>query len=164
MRAGLQARRRLKTHGSCLTMSTPPLIRACPPKAIALAMLEAAQLPIEDLRESSFEHFFYAGSDGAPTGLVGLEISGADALLRSLVVDPQMRGVGLGQALVAQVEAHAKTQGINVMYLLTNTAEPFFERLGYVRADRSLAPLLIQQTREYSSLCPASAAFMLKKL
>jgi amino-acid N-acetyltransferase len=50
------------------------------------------------------------------------------------------------------------------MFLLTTTAETFFERRGYRRVDRSQAPLAIQSTSEFASLCPASSAFMIKQL
>ena len=164
MRASVQASSGRQTGQGGLIMAEPLLIRARPPKPVAIAMLEAAQLPVEDLTDQTFEHFLYAGSDGAPQGMVGLELYGSDGLLRSLVVEEHQRGQGLGKALVTQAEAHAQAQGVSVMYVLTNTAEPFFKRLGYARADRSLAPPSIQHTREYSNLCPQSAAFMLKKI
>ncbi len=47
---------------------------------------------------------------------------------------------------------------------LTTTAETFFKRLGYERIERSQAPLSIERTREFASLCPASSAFMVKSL
>jgi amino-acid N-acetyltransferase len=50
------------------------------------------------------------------------------------------------------------------MYLLTTTAETFFERRGYRRVDRTEAPQAIQTTVEFASLCPASSAFMIKRL
>jgi amino-acid N-acetyltransferase len=50
------------------------------------------------------------------------------------------------------------------MYLLTMTAEGFFERRGYRRVDRTQAPLAIKSTPEFASLCPASSAFMIKQL
>lgn len=131
---------------------------------MALAMLQAANLPIEDLQDNSFEHFFYAGPDGAPQGLVGLELYGSEALLRSLVVEERERGQGLGIALVEQAEKHAAEQGVRAIYLLTTHAESFFERLNYTRIARELAPLSIQRTREYSCICPQSSAFMVKKL
>src|SRR5580658_1163129 len=75
-------------------MAAPLLIRGRPPYAPVAAMLANAGLPVEDLSEGQLEHFFYAGSDASPTGLVGLEIYGADALLRSLVVEERERGQG----------------------------------------------------------------------
>jgi amino-acid N-acetyltransferase len=140
------------------------MIRGRPPYAPVVAMLATAGLPAEDLSEGQLEHFFYAGSDGSPTGLVGLEIYGADALLRSLVVEERERGRGLGVALVRHAELYAAAQGVCSIYLLTMTAERFFHRLDYVRLDRAAAPPSIQRTSEFASLCPASSAFMVKLL
>jgi amino-acid N-acetyltransferase len=110
------------------------------------------------------EHFFFVGSDGSPTGLVGLEIYGTDALLRSLVGDETARGKGLGSALVDHAEQYAASKSVRSIYLLTTTAEAFFKRLGYERIDRSRAPPSIKETHEFASLCPASSAFMVKTL
>jgi amino-acid N-acetyltransferase len=110
------------------------------------------------------EDFFFVGSDGSPTGLVGLELYGTDALLRSLVVGENARGNGLGSTLVGHAERYAVTKGVRSVYLLTTTAEAFFKRLGYERIDRSQAPPSIKETREFASLCPASSAFMMKGL
>lgn len=142
----------------------PLLIRAHPPKAVVVALLQSAQLPTEDLREEMLPHFFYAGSDGAPHGLVGLELLGREALLRSLVVEAHARGSGLGTTLVDHAERHASEQGVKSLYLLTTTAESFFKRLDYARIDREAAPESIKRTTEYASLCPQSSAFMLKIL
>jgi N-acetylglutamate synthase-like GNAT family acetyltransferase len=145
-------------------MGEPILIRTCPPKSIAFTMLRTAKLPIEDLQDNSFEHFFFAGPDSSPKGLVGVELHGRHALLRSLVVVERERGQGIAVALVKRVEAHAASHGVQRIFLLTTTAESFFNRRGYTRIDRSLAPPSIQRTREYSDLCPKSSAFMVKGL
>jgi len=48
------------------------------------------------------------------------------------------------------------------MYLLTTTAEAFFELLGFRRIERHAAPPEIQRSAEFSSLCPSSATVMAK--
>jgi amino-acid N-acetyltransferase len=145
-------------------MKDLPLIRARPPKSIALALLQAAKLPTEDLEDRALDHFFFSGSEGSPTAVVGLELYGSDALLRSLVVDERARGRGLGASLLEHAERYAADHGVTSLYLLTNTAESFFKRRGYTRIDRSVAPPSIKDTREYSNLCPQSSAFMFKQL
>jgi amino-acid N-acetyltransferase len=79
---------------------------------MAIALLDAARLPTEGLSEKILPNFFYAGSDAAPQGLVGLEILGVEALLRSLVVAERARGSGLGKALVEHAEKHARAMGV----------------------------------------------------
>jgi len=140
------------------------VIRARPSLVLAAAMLESLGLPAADLTDEHLEHFFFAGPDDAPRGLVGLEICGDDALLRSLAVSESDRGRGLGSALVRRAEDYAAARRVKQIYLLTTTAEDFFSRLGYSRMDRTEAPVSIQRTSEFAGLCPASAVFMVKRL
>jgi amino-acid N-acetyltransferase len=138
------------------------VIRGRPSRSTVMSLLHAQRLPASDITDEHLEHFFFVGSEDSPTGLVGLEIYCSDALLRSLVVDDNARGQGLGSALTVHAEQYAASQGVRAIYLLTATAETFFRRLGYERVDRSQAPPSIERTREFASLCPASAAFMVK--
>ena len=140
------------------------MIRGRPPRSTAVALLQAQGLPVSDITEKHLEDFFFVGSDGSLAGLVGLELHGTDALLRSLVVDDSARRNGLGARLVEHAEQYAATKRVGSIYLLTTTAETFFKRLGYERIDRSQAPPSIKGTREYASLCPESSAFMMKTL
>jgi amino-acid N-acetyltransferase len=145
-------------------MAEPLMIRGRPPRSTAVALLQAQGLPVSDITDEHLEHFFFMGSDGSPTGLVGVEIYGNDALLRSLAVAETARTQGIGSALVQHAEDYAVSRHVNAMYLLTTTAEIFFERRGYRRVDRAQAPQAIQSAPEFVSLCPASSAFMIKRL
>lgn len=143
--------------------NAPSLFRN-PPESRVRALLADCGLPLSDLAPERLEHFFGCGDARTPEGVVGLEIYGAFALLRSLAVAASRRGNGCGKALVAEAERHARSRGVKAIYLLTTTAERFFERLGYRRAERANAPEAIRRTREFSELCPASSAFMVKEL
>ena len=145
-------------------MATQLTIGSRPSLGAAVQLLAAAQLPTEDLTAAHCEHFFFAGSPTEPTGLVGLELFGNVALLRSLVVAPDRRGTGEGAALLRHAEDHARAQGVGTLYLLTTTAESFFAKHGYQRAPRDSAPAAIRATREFSGICPASSAFMMRQL
>jgi amino-acid N-acetyltransferase len=127
-------------------------------------LLESAQLPTTDLTDEHCENFFYQGTPGAPTGLVGLELFGDVALLRSLVVSPANRASGMGSALLGHAESHARSLGVKTLYLLTTTAEEFLTRRGFSRTTRDSAPPAIKTTREFAGICPASSAFMSKPL
>ena len=140
------------------------MIRERPLQSSVVALLEAEGLPASDLTEVHLRHFFFTGTDGTPSALVGLEIYGRDALLRSLVVSATARTQGLGSALVLHAEEYAAAHDVRALYLLTTTAESFFEHRGYRRIERANAPSAIQSTREFASLCPASSAFMIKRL
>lgn len=135
-----------------------------PALAGAIALLESAQLPTEDLSAAHFEHFFFVGPREMPTALVGVELLGSVALLRSLVVSEPGRSAGVGSELLGCAEAYARNHGVHTIYLLTTTAEKFFERRGFARADRASAPAAIRATREFAGLCPASSAFMSRTL
>ena len=139
-------------------------ISSRPSMDAALRLLTAAQLPTEDLTAAHCEHFFFAGSPTEPTGLVGLELFGNVALLRSLVVTPDRRGTGEGVALLRHAEDHARAEGVRTLYLLTTTAESFFVKHGYQRAARESAPSAIRATREFAGICPASSAFMMRQI
>ena len=128
------------------------------------SLLTESQLPTADLSAKNLEHFFGCGTAQTPKGVVGLEIYSTVALLRSLAVATDCRGIGCGKALVAEAERYAQSKGVTELYLLTTTAERFFERLGYSRSARDSAPEAIRQTKEFSCLCPSSSAFMAKVL
>jgi amino-acid N-acetyltransferase len=135
-----------------------------PRREAAIALLEAASLPASDLTDAHMEHFFFSGPESAPTGLAGVEICGAEALLRSLAVVPGQRSTGLGSALLEHAEAHARSSGVRSIFLLTTTAEEFFRRRGYRTATRESAPAAIRETREFADICPATSAFMVKDI
>ena len=127
-------------------------------------LLDAAGLPHADLTAEHLDHFLLLRDGGAVAGSVGLEVLGEDALLRSLAVAPSRRGEGLGRWLVEAAEARARREGVAALWLLTETAAPFFARLGYQTAERSAAPPRIQATAEFDALCGASAVCMMKRL
>jgi amino-acid N-acetyltransferase len=140
------------------------MIRERPPRSTAVALLQAHGLPVSDITDEHLQHFFFADSYGSPVGLVGLELHGTDALLRSLVVAESARSKGLGSTLVEHAEQYAIAKNVRSIYLLTTTAETLFKRLGYKRIERSQAPPCMERTREFADLCPASSAFMMKSL
>jgi amino-acid N-acetyltransferase len=125
-------------------------------------LLVEAKLPMSDLLPKHLEHFFACGPVEAPQGVVGLEIYGKVALLRSLAVSIKTRGNGYAKALISHAERYAQSQRVIEIYLLTTTAAELFERVGYRRIDRESAPDAIRKTEEFSALCPSSSAFMVK--
>ncbi len=137
---------------------------AKPSETAAKQLLSESGLPIEDITAKHLQHFFSCGPGPDLEGLVGLELYGEVALLRSLVVAPNQRGSGLGSRLVEHAEHYARDRGVKSLYLLTMTAEAFFLRRGYARLPRENAPEAIQNTKEFSGICPLSSAFMVKNL
>lgn len=139
-------------------------IRSSPSLAGAVALLQKASLPVADLGEAHLDHFFYCGSAAEPDGLIGLELYEQHALLRSLVVAPTSQSRGMGGVLLQHAESYARAAGVQSIFLLTTTAESFFRQRGYVTTDRANAPAPIRATREFADICPASSAFMVKRL
>jgi len=128
----------------------------------ARELLSAAGLPVEDVTIERLA--LLAEDDGKVAGLIGLEQFDTIGLLRSLVVSPEHRRGGFGKALVASLETRAIADGIRELWLLTIDADAWFARLGYLRQERGSAPPAIQQTEEFSSLCPGDAVLMRKVL
>lgn len=125
-------------------------------------LLASCGLPTDDLAANSRVTFY--GTEPAPSqGVVALEEVGSVALLRSLAVAPEFRGRGLGAALVAHAEATAKNRGIAELYLLTTSARAFFAGRGYHEIPRSSAPSAIVALPQFTTLCPSSAALMVRR-
>lgn len=127
-------------------------------------LLSACSLPTADVATSGSLLFFGDHSNGKLAGVIGLEVYGTVALLRSLAVAPAQRKHGLGLSLVRFAEAYAAKHGVESLYLLTTTAGDFFSKLGYSTASREAAPPPIKTTPQFSGLCPESSAFMSKHL
>lgn len=125
----------------------------------ASALLAAAGLPLDGFSEH-LEHALIATHRGDVVGVVELELYGDVALLRSLVVAPSDRGSRLGERLTADALELARRRGVHEVYLLTQTAERFFPRFGFVAEDRALAPSALKQSDEFRTACPASAVMM----
>lgn len=149
--------------GHCL--STPTVRQARPDDwDLVRALLQAADLPVDDLGSGRLGGFLIAGEDEAIVGLIGLEAFGAAGLLRSLVVAKDARNSGLGGNLVRALEAAAAAAGIGELWLLTTDAQRFFQRHDFEIVDRTIAPDDIRQTDEFSTLCPDNALLMRKTL
>lgn len=128
----------------------------------ARTALDGAGLPVSDL---SVAHLAFVAEAGDRfVGVIGLESFGVIGLLRSLVVLAEARSEGVGRLLVAALEALARDQGVEALWLLTIDADSYFTRLGYRVMDRSTAPTAIQDTAEFSGLCPGDAVLMSKDL
>lgn len=60
----------------------------------ATRLLASDGLPVSDLTDEHMTEFLYTGRSEAPEALVGLELYGSEALLRSLVVSETLRSAG----------------------------------------------------------------------
>jgi amino-acid N-acetyltransferase len=136
------------------------MIREAEPKDLpaVLALLTEAKLPTEGVADH-LRSFFVADEGGRIVASAGLEIRGDAVLLRSLAVTADVRGTGLGSALLRRAlhAAHDRERGV---YALTTTAEAYLSRFGFERVPRTSLPPQLLESRELQDACPASAAVM----
>lgn len=125
------------------------------------ALLESEHLPVSDLRQD-MQHFFLAIVGDTIAGSIGLDPYGPSGLLRSIVVLPAFRNMGIAAHLVETLEMHAKQQSIKQLFLITNTAELFFSKMGFTKIQRDQLPENVAASAEFNGLCPASSSIMRK--
>ena len=63
-----------------------------------------------------------------------------------------------------EMTGHAKEKDIKQLYLLTLTADRFFEKECFERISRESMPEAIQNTTEFTSICPVSSVCMKKEI
>ena len=141
-------------------MSIRPATAGDLPEIVRL--LEAEGLPTDDLDQNSLGLFLVVDEHGSLKGAVGLERCSDTALLRSLVVASELRGLGHGNALASAAEQLARDLGIASLYLLTTSADAFFRQRGYRSIHRDESPLAVKRTTQFSLLCPSTAIVMVK--
>jgi N-acetylglutamate synthase-like GNAT family acetyltransferase len=83
-------------------------------------------------------HFLVQTDSRRVVGCLSLEKYGADlAEIRSVAVDTQIRGCGIGTQLIAFALEEARKSGIARVFAVTH-APQFFERQGFVASSRKL--------------------------
>lgn len=129
------------------------------------SLLQLTELPPEGI-DPHLENFLVIrnpksipGSD-LLIGSIGLEVYGKSALLRSLAVHPDFQGIGLGTRLVERIIEVAKKRGIIRLFLLTDTAEEFFEKKGFAVVTRDQVPEDMKKSIEFTTLCTSSPSMM----
>lgn len=129
-------------------------------EAAVRALLRSCGLPDEDVG-LHLAAFLVACHESTLVATIGLEIlPGHLGLLRSLAVAPSWRGLGLGTSLCGALIAEARKRGVRDLWLLTTSAERYFTGLGFASVARTECPRDVQNTIEFSRLCPATAICM----
>jgi len=124
------------------------------------AFLKESALPADDIQLEGNQFAIYRDSSGKILGTGGLEFYGDYCLLRSVAVAPDYRGSGLGKEIVTDLISRAKDKSVWSVSLLTETAQGFFEKIGFQNVARDKAPKEIQSSSEFSTVCPVSAVLM----
>jgi len=127
-----------------------------------ITLLNVNNLPVKDFAGGQ-RIFLVAHSDNKTVGCVAVEIYGTLGLLRSLAVNNDYRGKGIGQKLVAEAETWSSNNALKSLYLLTTTAAEFFPKMGWSTTDRKAVPEIISASSEFASVCPSTAVCLMKK-
>jgi amino-acid N-acetyltransferase len=127
-----------------------------------LTLLAQRHLPEAGLRDHA-STLIVARHDARIVGSVALERYATGALLRSLAVDSEFEGQGVGSRLTQAVLDQASASGVTTVYLLTTTAETFFPRFGFAPVQRTEVPSEIRASVEFTTACPSTAVVMKKQ-
>jgi amino-acid N-acetyltransferase len=126
-------------------------------------LISTAGLPLDGLRDAAL--VLIAEEGGVAVGTVALERHGSATdtafLLRSAAVVADRRGAGVGRALTVEALAHVDRAGGPVA-LLTETAEQYFPRFGFVPVSRDRLPAALAGSAELRGACSDSAQALLR--
>lgn len=125
--------------------------------------LTTYKLPVSDLMEDNVQ-LFLAYDEEELVATIGLEKHGNSGLLRSLAVKETYRDRQLADKMIRGFFGVCESQQISDVYLLTTTAEKYFLKKGFLQVDRNSVPGAIRQSREFKSICPASAIVMHRRV
>jgi len=123
------------------------------------SLLRDCGLPYEDCG-SHISNFIGIVDKESLIAIGGIEVLNKIGLLRSVAVQEDYRGRGLATVIVDYLHEQARTEALQSLFLLTETAESYFAKLGYRAVSRDELPVEIKATRQFQSLCPASAQAM----
>jgi amino-acid N-acetyltransferase len=126
-------------------------------------LLVASGLPLNGARDA-FATGIVAREGGEVVGAAAFEPYGPAGLLRSVVVEPTVRGTGIGVTLVDSSESLARDLGIDELYLLTETADAWFARRGYLTIGRDAVPEPVRGSIEFTKACSTTAVAMRRAL
>ncbi len=120
-------------------------------------------LPSNDCGQH-IENFVVLEKNGEIIGVGGAEVYGVVGLIRSLAIVSGYRGKRAGKIILKYIEDKARSLGVRTLYLLTESATAYFQRLGFQTQKRSEVPLPIRETMQFRGLCPASAVVMFREI
>jgi glycerol-1-phosphatase len=139
----------------------PSIVRAgTGHQAAVRALLDEAELSAEPGWDRDAETVV-ALLDGDVVATSAADVREEDAYLRSVAVREALRGTRVGMLTVATVVRNIRRRGARRLWLVTETAAPFFERLGFARVERAALPRWIADRSDH---CRGSAVAMLRNL
>lgn len=127
------------------------------------SLLSAVNLPTNDL-PASLESFLLVKGGSKIIGCIGLEVYKKTALLRSFATDSTYRNQKIGQKLFEGIIDLAKSLGVEIIFLITTTAEGYFSKRGFQITARENVPGEVKATSQFSDVCPSTALVMSLKI
>ena len=116
----------------------------------ARAVLAAAGIPSNTAADEHAAAFFVLHNEAGLVGCVALEVLGDDAVLHSLAVTPEVRGVGYGWMLADTAISEGRHRGVRHIYLVTTDAADFFAaKFGFRVVDRSTVSPAVNGTAAF---------------
>jgi amino-acid N-acetyltransferase len=127
------------------------------------SLLEQHHLPLDGI-DDRLGTMLVVRDGARVVGTAALEFYAGGALLRSVAVDAAQQGRQLGHRLTEAALRLAQEHGAEAVFLLTTTAERFFPKFGFEPIAREEVPASVRASVEFTSVCPASAIVMRKRL
>jgi amino-acid N-acetyltransferase len=128
------------------------------------SFLQKNALPFSDVKLEKSLYLTYFNDHKQLVASGGLELFDQYALLRSVAVEKQERGKKYGHQVVQDLLAQAKSLGVTQLYLLTETAERFFEAESFRKISKEQVPASVLDASEFKNVCPVSATCMVYQL
>ena len=125
-----------------------------------LKLISDNNLPVSDILPGK-QLFVVAEADKQLVGCAGLELYGEKGLFRSLAVRKVNRNMKTGRNLLDVVIALSRENAVKQLYLLTTTADLYFNRMGWQTIERTEVPEELRATTEFLSVCPSTAICMM---
>ena len=122
-------------------------------------LLTDNQLPTAGI-DDHWKTFIVARDGDTVVACGGSEAHEFAALLRSIAVHPDYRGLGLGRKIVRQLLDRLASRGVREFYLLTTTAQEYFRKRGFKVIDRDEVHPQLLGSEEFRGACPDSAVCM----
>jgi N-acetylglutamate synthase-like GNAT family acetyltransferase len=114
------------------------------------AFLRRADLTLSGLDSPAIRLWILRDRDGLVRGSTGYEVcpTGEHALIRSVAVDKECRGQGLGLVLGQFALDRAAEEGATRAWLFSRRSGAFWQRLGFAAADRARLARVLADTHQ----------------
>jgi N-acetylglutamate synthase-like GNAT family acetyltransferase len=110
--------------------------------------LQNADLTLSGLDDPELALWARVDAHGRIEGTAGFELSGRNALIRSVAVAAPARGTGLGSQLAQFAFDRAAEAGAERAWLFSRRSGAFWQKLGFVSADRDELAQLLSTTHQ----------------